>query len=233
VYLYNWSGGKKIYGQRRVSEGGAEMNFIYCEKIIAKRVGLSRRALNRFRTESMTEGVDWGFLMHDSRKKTALSDSGLLKLVSGLKNGLLTGGEPVLADISEIKKNAALRELPTEEGQMLGGMDQESEILEKKPRAVIGLLPAPVGCGGSPLEALLVVYRHPNTVPNKRTLICKLKGGQMPPHHERAVTDEHGTAYCRVTTTEKFVVGMEVMARFDGGNVWNIARPCPRRRGKW
>lgn len=193
----------------------------------------------------MEEGIDWMTVKHDSRKKTALSESGLMKLADGLKNGLLTGGEPVTVDIAEIRRNALLSEMPTEDGADQrtedgrlrtedGGQTAAETDSEKKPRAVIGLLPAPFGCECGPaIEAVLIVYRHPDTVPNKRTLLCKLKPGQMPPHHEKAVTDGHGTAYCRVKCTEKFLVGMEVPARFEGGNVWSIARPCPRRKGKW
>lgn len=225
------------------------MNCVYCEKDIAGIVGLSRRALNRFRSESLKEGVDWEHVTHESRQKTALSESGLILLCEALKNGSLTGGSAVTVDIAEIKKTALLSGLPTGAGtnQWADDRDQrtdntEPENSEKKPpfdetqgrRQIRGLLPAPPGCVCGPaIEAVLVVFRNPSLIANKRTLVCKIKPGQMPARHEEAMTDESGTAYCRVKSTEKFIIGMEIPARFDRGNVWEITRPCPRRKGKW
>lgn len=228
VYVYNWSGGKKIS-----DKGVFPMKFIYGENAVAKRIGLTRKALYSFRTEHMTEGIHFDHVQHDSRKKTALSDAGLSLLEKSLANGLLTDGVPVAVDIAEIRTVSLLSGLPTGavENQATETTGQNSE---KKPRAVIGLLPAPAGCPGcAPIEAVLIVAKPPQNVPNKRVLVCTVKDGQMPEHHVAAVTDSGGMAYVQVTKSEQFVFGMEIPARHMQGNIWECSRPCPRRRGKW
>jgi hypothetical protein len=217
------------------------VKFIYGENAVAKRIGLTRKALYRFRTEHMTEGVHFDHVQHDSRKKTALSEAGLELLEKSLASGLLTDGRSVTVDMANIRTVALLSGLPTGTGgiQRSEVRDQKSEDkepvkIQKKPRAVIGLLPAPAGCPGcAPIEAVLIVAKPPQNVPNKRMLVCTVKTGQMPAHHIEAVTDSGGMAYVQVTRSEHFVLGMEIPGRHLQGNIWECARPCPRRRGKW
>jgi hypothetical protein len=225
------------------------MKFIYGENEAAKRVGLSKKALRTFRSASMEQGKHWEYIQHQSRKKTALSAEGVMLLISALKNGALTGGEPVRITPTEIIETAILSGMPTGSGGNIevGGQKSEDggetgEKSEKKPpidpahdkRPIRGLLPAPPGCKcGPPITATLIVHKDPSHYPNKKTIVCRVKEGQMPDHHLAGVTDQRGLAYCRVKSKEKFIVGMEVPAQFENSNVWSLTRPCPRRRGRW
>ncbi len=221
------------------------MNFIYSEQDVARRVGLSRKQLYGFRTAEMREGVHFVSVTHESRKKTALSEAGLELLVAALASGGLTRGEPVTVGIAELRENALLSEMPTGSGENKPkntkqgisnseGRENPQKTSPPQPRRIRGLLPCPPGVEtGGEFTALLIVHKHPSHVSNKHTLVCRLKPGQMAHYHEKNCTDAKGLAYCRVKSTEKFVLGMEVPARFDKGNVWDCTRPCPRRRGRW
>lgn len=213
------------------------MIFIYGEQETARCVGLSRKQLYDFRCTRMTQGVHWDSVQYRSRKKTALSEDGLCLLLDSIKNGALTGGEPLTADGAEIRRNALLSEMPTgnEQGQRDREKDGQSseENYEKKPSRIAGLLPAPPGCEGFPIEAVLVVFKSPSTISNRKILVCRVKPGQMPEHHLKAVTNDAGLAHVRVQKSDHFITGMELPARHASGNVWDIARPCPRRKGRW
>jgi hypothetical protein len=134
-------------------------------------------------------------------------------------------------------ESSILSGMPTGNGEKqrseAGGQQSEGKISKKSAARRVLLLPAPPGVGGSPLEAVLVVAKRPDHYANLHTIVCRVKEGELPERHIPYVTDSSGFAYCRVKSKEKFIVGMEVPARFDGGNVWDITRPCPRRRGKW
>jgi hypothetical protein len=207
--------------------------FIYGEKLVAQRVGLCRKALYALRTEQMEQGVHWASVKHESRQKIALSADGVILLVSALKSGSLTEGEPVRVTASEIMESSILSGMPTGNGPETEDGRRRTEKSEKNRARRVLLLPAPPGVGGSPLEAVLVVEKRPDHYANLHTIVCRVKDGELPERHIPYVTDSSGFAYCRVKSKEKFIVGMEVPARFDGGNVWDITRPCPRRRGKW